>query len=86
MTDEQFMRIALSEELKGGIVGQNIETMLAQQHTGQDEADDVRHVQTPENNGRQQQYEEHDEENPRRICYQWFHFGDKGNKKLKVES
>ena len=75
----------LSEELEGGVTGQYIETMLAQQHTGQDETDDVRHVQTPENDGRQQQYEEHDEENPRRIGNQWFHFGDKDSKKLRVE-
>ena len=61
----------LSEELKRGIASQHVETMLTQHHTGQDEADDVWNVQTPEDDRRQQQNEEHDEENPRRISYQW---------------
>ena len=75
----------LSEEFERSIASQYIETMFTQHYTSQDEADDVRHMQTPEDDGRQQQNEQHDEENPRRIGDQRFHCGAKVVKSLKFK-
>ena len=54
----------LAEELETAVALQNIETILANHHTGQNHADDVRDAQSAQDNGSKQDDHQHQEENP----------------------
>ena len=72
----------LAEQLEGSIARQDVQAMLAQHYTCQDEADDVGDVQPAQDNGCEQDDKEHDEEYPRRMCDERCHCGCKSSEKV----
>ena len=72
--EHDVVKTHVAEQLETAVAGQQVESVLADEHAGQYHADDIRYPQPVEQQGREKYDQQHDQEYPRRVGYRQCEF------------